>query len=166
MPVRNASFGNSAERIGRVCDASWCNVLPTTANGRMASHHSCDCARSLGLAPPSMDRCQQIESLFTAAVKQPSSKRDAWLRHSCAGDSGLYRAVASLLAHDVQWTTEGDWVADAAAQFVASAPPGLHKDAESHLEPFGAPQSAPSSTAVIASISALPSAENYRGPGV
>ena len=81
-----------------------------------------------------MDRWQQIESLFTAAVKQPSSKRDAWLRHTCAGDSSLCRAVASLLAHDVQWTTEGAWAANAAAQLVASAAPGIDQDDEPQLE--------------------------------
>ena len=43
-------------------------------------------------------------------------------------------AVASLLAHDVQWTREGEWAANAAAQLVASAASGLDEDAGPHLE--------------------------------
>ena len=50
---------------------------------------------------PSVERWQQIESLFQEALQRGSAEREAWLREACHGDDGLRDEVASLLAnHD------------------------------------------------------------------
>jgi hypothetical protein len=45
-----------------------------------------------------MERWQQIESIFQDALQRPLKERDAFLRQTCAHDSALYREVASLVA--------------------------------------------------------------------
>ncbi len=48
------------------------------------------------------DRWKQIEHLYHAALERESPARAAFLVEACAGDEGLRRQVASLLAYDGQ----------------------------------------------------------------
>ena len=52
-----------------------------------------------GKLGPSMERWQQIESLFQEALGRDPAERNAWLQEACQGDSDLRREVASLLAN-------------------------------------------------------------------
>ena len=46
------------------------------------------------------ERWQQVERLYHAALEQPPADRGVFLVKACAGDEGLQREVASLLAYD------------------------------------------------------------------
>jgi serine/threonine-protein kinase len=74
-----------------------------------------------------MERWQQIDALFQAALERDPAERDAWLREACQGDSDLRREVASLLANHQAATVFKPWAAAAAAQLIdgrASLEPG------------------------------------------
>ena len=43
------------------------------------------------------DRWRRLEALLDESFEIPSSERDRWLRHACAGDTALQREVAELL---------------------------------------------------------------------
>src|SRR6516162_4369959 len=76
-------------------------------------------ARAAGRAVgPSMERWQQIESLFQEALERDPAERNAWLREACQGDSDLRREVASLLANHQAATDPKPWAAAAAAQLI------------------------------------------------
>ena len=45
-------------------------------------------------------RWQEIERVYHAALKRPSTTRDEFLMEVCKNDSELRREVESLLAHD------------------------------------------------------------------
>jgi len=74
-----------------------------------------------------MERWQQIESLFQAALERDPAERYAYLREACQGDSDLRREVASLLANHQAATDSRPWAAAAAAKLIdgpASLEPG------------------------------------------
>src|SRR6516164_2127528 len=85
-------------------------------------------ARAAGRAVgPSMERWQQIESLFQEALERDPAERNAWLREACQGDSDLRREVASLLANHQAAADSRPWAAAAAAKLIdgpASLEPG------------------------------------------
>lgn len=45
--------------------------------------------------PPQFDH---VDRLVDAAMDQPVEEREAWLRHACADDDGLFKAASALLA--------------------------------------------------------------------
>jgi serine/threonine protein kinase/Flp pilus assembly protein TadD len=49
-----------------------------------------------------VERFQQIEQLYHAALEQEEAKRDAFLQEACQGDDTLLREVQSLLIHQKQ----------------------------------------------------------------
>ena len=51
-------------------------------------------------AEMSVDRFRQIQTLFAAAVEQPTAEALVWLRGACGSDSELYEVVKSLVAAD------------------------------------------------------------------
>jgi len=64
-----------------------------------------------------MERWQQIESVFQAALQQAPAERDAYVREACRNDSDLRRQVASLLENHRE--DSESWAAAAAAQLIA-----------------------------------------------
>src|SRR5215831_21404378 len=67
-----------------------------------------------------MERWQQIESLFQQALERDPTERNAWLREACPGDSDLRREVLSLLANHQSGTDSQPWAAAAAAELIDS----------------------------------------------
>jgi serine/threonine-protein kinase len=74
-----------------------------------------------------MERWQQIESLFQAALEHNPAERNAWLREACQDDSDLRREVASLLANHQAAADSQPWAAAAAAQLI-DGPASLEPD--------------------------------------
>src|SRR5262245_61878795 len=68
-----------------------------------------------------MERLQQIEKIFQAALQRDSARRDAFVQEACQGDSELQREVISLLAQHHQGSDTKPWVAAAAAQLIDAA---------------------------------------------
>jgi serine/threonine protein kinase len=74
-----------------------------------------------------MERWQQIESLFQAALRREPAERDVWLRDACQDDAELQCEVVSLLANHKEGTDSEPGAASAAAQMIgnrASLKPG------------------------------------------
>src|SRR5215469_8431912 len=68
-----------------------------------------------------LNRWQQIESLFQAALGHPVEERDAWLREACGTDTELHRELVSLLANHHTFADAGPWAAAAAQLIVKPA---------------------------------------------
>jgi len=86
-----------------------------------------------------MERWQQIESVFQAALQQAPAERDAYVREACRNDSDLRRQVASLLENHRE--DSESWAAAAAAKLIAgpaSLVPGQRLGPYEILSPIGA----------------------------
>jgi Tol biopolymer transport system component/predicted Ser/Thr protein kinase len=73
-----------------------------------------------------VERLQQIEEIFQAALQRDPAQRDDYVRQACHGDSELQREVLTLLANH-QATDSKPWAAAAAAKLIdgsASLKPG------------------------------------------
>src|SRR5258708_1655826 len=67
-----------------------------------------------------MERWQQIESLFQAALERPEAERLPFLRQASAGDSELRREAESLLANHQARSNSDRWAAAAAKRLIHS----------------------------------------------
>ena len=65
-----------------------------------------------------MERRQQVEEIFHAALQRDPAERETYLCQACGDDSGLRREVTSLLADHSADDRSGSWAAAAAAQLV------------------------------------------------
>jgi len=84
----------------------------------------------------SLDRWQQIDTLFAAALERPADERTAFLRASCGQDPSLYHEVLALLASD---TEAASVLGESATDFAAPLLPGLQEALGSETDlPAGA----------------------------
>jgi hypothetical protein len=65
-----------------------------------------------------LERLQQVERLYHAALEHEESDRGAFLQKACADDGSLLREVESLLAHDKE---SADFLESPALEIVAKA---------------------------------------------
>ena len=66
----------------------------------------------------SVERLQQIEEIFQAALQREPAERDVYVREACRGDTELEHEVSCLLANHHEASDFAPWAAAAAAQLV------------------------------------------------
>ncbi len=92
---------------------------------------------------PSLDRWQQVERLYYAALARDKAERTKFLREACGGDETLRREVESLLtfaseAHEFMAAPAIEVVAAALSQQRLTLPAGTQLGPYTIIAPLGA----------------------------